>query len=72
MARHAYYSIAMDQSDSTGNTAYAGNVRVYKTDGGFSWDRIFDVQNPVMGFSFWSYISSIKIHPENNEVVIIV
>ena len=67
-----YYSIAMDQSDSTGNTAYAGNVRVYKTtDGGFSWDRIFDVQDPSWGFSFWSYISSIKIHPENNEVVII-
>lgn len=67
-----YYSIAMDKSDSTGNTAYAGNVRLYKTtNGGVNWDRILDVQDPGHGFSFWSYISAIAIHPHDPKVVFV-
>ncbi len=67
-----YYSIAMDKSDTTGNTAYAGNVRVYKTsDGGNTWSRIFDAQDPAWGFTFWSFISSIKIHPNDPKLVFV-
>ena len=67
-----YFSIAMDTTDHTGNTAYAGNVRVYKTsDGGSSWTRIFDAQDPAHGFDFWSYISAIAIHPENNQLILV-
>ena len=67
-----YYSIAMDASDSTGNTAYAGNVRVYKTtNGGNSWDRIFDAQNPGWGFTFWSYISKIAVHPADPNLLLV-
>ena len=67
-----YFSIAMDTSDVSGNTAYAGNVRVYKTsDGGNSWSRIFDTQDPSHGFDFWSYVSAIAIHPQNNQVLVV-
>jgi len=67
-----YYSIAMDHSDSTGQTAYAGNVRLYKTtDGGSSWTRVFDTQDPTHGFGFWSYVSAIAVHPDAQDVVII-
>ncbi len=67
-----YYSIAMDKSDSAGNTAYAGNVRVYKTtNGGVNWDRILDLQDPVHGFSFWSYVSAIAIHPYDPKIVFV-
>ncbi|MCF6287162.1 MAG: hypothetical protein L3K26_18540, partial [Candidatus Hydrogenedentes bacterium] len=35
-----YYAVAVDHFDGTQNTAYAGNVRVYKTtDGGAAWVR---------------------------------
>ncbi|MEL6823084.1 MAG: T9SS type A sorting domain-containing protein [Calditrichota bacterium] len=67
-----YFSIAMDHSDSTGQTAFAGNVRLYKTtDGGSSWTRVFDTQDPTHGFGFWSYVSAIAVHPEAQNVVII-
>ncbi|RMG36989.1 MAG: hypothetical protein D6732_07505, partial [Methanobacteriota archaeon] len=67
-----YYSIAMDTSDHSGNTAYAGNVRVYKTnDGGLTWSRVFATEDSAYNFDFWSYISAIKIHPEDPSVVVV-
>ena len=49
-----YYSIAVDRSDLTGDTAYAGNTRLYKTtDSGRTWDRVFntDTDELVAGFN---------------------
>ena len=67
-----YYSIAMDTTDAAGNTAYAGNVRVYKTtDGGANWMQIFTVEDTSYHFDFWSHISAITIHPENANVVVV-
>ncbi len=67
-----YYSIAMDTSDASGNTAYAGNVRVYKTlDGGSNWMQVFTVEDTAYHFDFWSYISAIKLSPEDPNVVVI-
>ncbi len=67
-----YYSIAMDTSDASGNTAYAGNVRVYKTaDGGVSWTRVFTVEDTAWHFDFWSYIAAIEIHPQDPDVVVV-
>ena len=67
-----YYSIAMDPSDSTGNTAYAGNVRLYKTsDGGRHWDRLFSTEDPGYGFTFWSYVSAIAVHPTWPDFVVV-
>jgi hypothetical protein len=67
-----YYSIAMDTSDASGNTAYAGNARVYKTtDGGANWSRVFSVEDPGYSFDFWSYISAIRVNPHDpNNVVV--
>ena len=36
-----YYAVDIDLSDENGETAYVGNVRVYKTtDGGENWERL--------------------------------
>ncbi|MBI2440274.1 MAG: hypothetical protein HYV35_02770 [Lentisphaerae bacterium] len=41
-----YYSVAVDQSDPNGLTAYAGNVRIYKTtDGGSNWVSVYYAGN---------------------------
>jgi hypothetical protein len=62
----------MDTSDTSGNTAYAGNVRVYKTtDGGANWSRIFSVEDPGYSFDFWSYISAIRVNPYNPYNVVV-
>ncbi len=55
-----YYSIAMDTLHP--DTAYAGNVRVYKTtDAGATWSQIFTTEDPSYSFDFWSYISAIEV-----------
>ena len=41
-----YYSVAVDRSDTTGGTAYAGNTRVYRTEnGGESWTKVFNTDD---------------------------
>ena len=69
-----YYSIAMDKSDSTGGTAYAGNTRLYKTtDAGSGWTMLFSTEDSAYSgiFDFSSYVSSIAINPDGPDVVII-
>ncbi len=66
-----YYSVAMDKNDATGNTAYAANLRLYKsTTGGSSWNRLFTVEDYPSLFDFWSYIPAIAVSPSNPDVVI--
>lgn len=44
-----YYSVAVERSDTTGSTAYAGNTRVYKTaSGGEGWEKIFNTDDDPM------------------------
>lgn len=69
-----YYSIAMDKSDSSGGTAYAGNTRLYKTaDAGSSWTKIFSTEGSAYSgiFDFFSHVSSIAIHPDDSDLVVI-
>jgi len=68
-----YYSIAMDKNDITGGTAYAGNVRIYKTtDAGSMWSMIFSTEDSAYTgiFNYSSRIASIAIHPDNPDVVV--
>ncbi|MBI9034999.1 MAG: T9SS type A sorting domain-containing protein [Bacteroidales bacterium] len=45
-----YYSSAMNPQDT--NTAYAGNLRIYKTeDGGVNWNQMFTPEDPPYNFS---------------------
>ncbi len=59
-----YYSIAMDTTDATGNTVYAGNVRVYRSmDGGASWHQGLDAQQPPWSLGFFGAVSAIEVDP---------
>ncbi len=65
-----YYSVAMVNSHP--DTAYAGNVRLYKTtDGGNSWTRVFTTEDSSYGFSFWSYVSAVEVHPLYDDLVVL-
>ncbi|MFH1476186.1 MAG: VCBS repeat-containing protein, partial [Verrucomicrobiota bacterium] len=56
-----FYSIAIDQQDTTGNTVYAGNCRIYKTtDGGTNWTRKWDIDGNTNGFQGGGYFSSLQ------------
>ncbi|MBN2008686.1 T9SS type A sorting domain-containing protein [candidate division KSB1 bacterium] len=68
-----YYCTEMDLHDTTGGTAYAGNVRLYKTsDGGANWDRLFDsTTDPSFGFDIFTTLTAIALHPHNPNVVFI-
>ena len=70
-----YYAIAMDLSDATGQTAWAGNTRVYRTaDGGGTWSRLFAIEdNGYQGgqFAFSSFIDAIAVHPNDPNVVFV-
>lgn len=60
-----YFSVIMDTSDVTGNTAFVGNTRVYwTTDGGSSWDQI---QPEVSSFSFFTRVSAIAVDPNHSD-----
>tara|TARA_R110002126_G_scaffold291189_3_gene450835 strand:- start:7752 stop:10127 length:2376 start_codon:yes stop_codon:yes gene_type:complete len=64
-----YFSIAMEPSDDA--TAYAGNVRVYKTtDSGTNWTRVFTPENapynyPMVG----TQINALTICPFDENIV---
>jgi hypothetical protein len=67
-----YYCVAMDKSDATGATAYAGNVRLYRTtDAGSNWSRIFTCEDYPSTFSFWNLLKSIKVSELNSDLVLI-
>ncbi|TAK55358.1 MAG: T9SS type A sorting domain-containing protein [Bacteroidetes bacterium] len=47
-----YYSTDMDPSDTSGQTAYVGNARVYKTTNrGSTWEQVFTAENAPYNFS---------------------
>ncbi|GAB4327988.1 MAG: hypothetical protein Kow0037_01970 [Calditrichia bacterium] len=63
-----YYSVAMDTTHP--DTAYAGNVRVYRTfDGGATWQMLLDTGNPTHGFDFFSYVSALEVVQFKPELV---
>ncbi len=65
-----YYCVAMVNAHP--DTAFAGNVRLYKTtDGGATWTRVFTTEEPQYGFTFWSYVSAVEVHPDNADIVIL-
>ncbi len=46
-----YASIAIDKDDTSGNTVYAANNKIYKTtDGGTNWTKIWDIEGNTNGF----------------------
>ncbi|MBU1855631.1 MAG: VCBS repeat-containing protein [Verrucomicrobia bacterium] len=57
-----FYSIAIDKTDASGNTVYAGNARLYKTtDGGTNWPApIWNIDVNTNGFQSGGYFSSLK------------
>ncbi len=65
-----YYSIAMDTSDHSGDTVYAGNARVYKSsDGGGSWIQTLDAQQAPWNLDFFSWVSTLEVDPWNSNRV---
>ncbi|MFN0729434.1 T9SS type A sorting domain-containing protein [Polaribacter gochangensis] len=64
-----YHSIAMKPSDD--NTAYAGNVRIYKTtDSGTNWSRVFTPESAPYNFpSVGTMAKAITICPYNENIV---
>ncbi|HEY3278750.1 MAG TPA: hypothetical protein VGJ94_19205 [Syntrophorhabdaceae bacterium] len=66
-----YFSIAMDKSDASGNSAYAANLRVYTTtDGGSSWSRIFALDNEP-GFDFAAKIPALALSASNPDLLFV-
>jgi hypothetical protein len=56
-----FYSIAVNRADTSGNSVYAGNNRIYKTtDGGTNWERVWDVEGDTNGFLNGGYISALE------------
>jgi len=56
-----YYSVALDKTDTSGNTVFAGNGYIYKTtDGGTNWTKVYQPSTAVEG-----YISSIAAAGSN-------
>ncbi|RMF51868.1 MAG: T9SS C-terminal target domain-containing protein, partial [Bacteroidetes bacterium] len=70
-----YHAIALDPSDATGQTAWAGNNRVYHTtDAGATWTRPFAIEdNGYQGgqFDFYSYVDALAVHPADPNVVFV-
>ncbi len=65
-----YTSIAVDPSRP--DTAYAGNMRLYRTfDGGMMWDRVFEADDPAKGFSWNSYVAAVEVNPKNPQFVVL-
>jgi hypothetical protein len=61
-----YHSIAMDTTDHTGNTVYAGNTRVYtSTDGGAAWNRTFDATQAPYNLDFFSWVQALTVDPSS-------
>jgi len=64
-----YYSVAMKPSDA--NTAYAGNLRIYKTtDGGTNWSRVFTPENaPYSYTNVGTKANAITVCPYDETIV---
>lgn len=64
-----YYSIAMKPSDDA--TAYAGNVRVYKTtDSGANWTKVFTPENAPYNYpNVGTQVNALTICPFDENIV---
>jgi hypothetical protein len=65
----SYFSIAMKPSDDA--TAYAGNVRVYKTaDSGTNWTKVFTPENSPYNYpSVGTQIKALTISPSDENII---
>ncbi len=66
-----YFSIAVDKQRP--DTAYAGNVRLYRTfDGGVSWDQVFRTEDyHSSGLDFSSTVKDVAVHPDSSRFVVV-
>ena len=63
-----YYSIDMKGNDTS--TAYAGNVRVYKTtNNGTSWNQMFTAEDSPYNFLSSSSVEAIEVCPYNTSII---
>ncbi len=63
-----YYSAEMNNDKD--DTAYVGNVRVYKTtDSGTNWTQIFTAENAPYAYSSMSRVEAIEVCPTNENLV---
>ena len=63
-----YYSA--DMNNDKDDTAYVGNVRVYKTtDSGTNWTQIFTAENAPYSYSSQSRVEAIEVCPTNENLV---
>lgn len=65
-----YYSIAMDTTDHSGDTVFAGNSRIYRTtDGGGTWQTLLDVSQPPWSLNFFCYAAALEVDPADGQRV---
>jgi len=63
-----YYSAEMNNDKD--DTAYVGNVRVYKTtDSGTNWTQVFTAENAPYSYSSQSRVEAIEVCPTNENLV---
>ncbi len=66
-----YYSVAVDKQRP--DTAYAGNVRLYRTfDGGVNWNQVFRTEDySGDGLDFSSTVKDVAVHPDSSRFVVL-
>ncbi|MFA6978757.1 MAG: T9SS type A sorting domain-containing protein [Ignavibacteriaceae bacterium] len=63
-----YYSAEMNNDKD--DTAYVGNVRVYKTiDSGTNWTQVFTAENAPYAYSSMARVEAIEVCPTNDSIV---
>jgi len=63
-----YYSAEMNNDKD--DTAYVGNVRVYKTtDSGTNWAQVFTAENAPYSYSSMARVEAIEVCPTNDNLV---
>jgi hypothetical protein len=61
-----FHSIAMDTTDHSGNTVFAGNSRVYSsTTGGSLWNRCLDATLAPWNLDFFSWVAALEVDAYN-------
>ena len=63
-----YYSIAMDTTDHSGDTVFAGNSRIYRTtNGGDNWQMLLDSSQPPWSLNFFCSAVALEVDPTDNQ-----